>query len=288
MRNDHLRFIATTTLFLCLSVMILSSAGCGTPEPETSRKKASSAPPEPTARAKNKDGKSIDIKKPKVVVRKEENASEILKTDTKKTKRSPNGNPTPDVLKGDYLPLISGAEYKFRYEATAKDGRHVKGTVTYKMFTRLFDGVNVFYLSDKKSPRLFNSLVEQGVLLKKGSKIQSIYAPFSLTLKERSLKDAKTFLNLPLKTGNTSTITRNSEGTDKITVTIKITVEDFQTITVPAGTFKNCAKISLDISHANGKTYSPMIWLAPGVGAVKRILTTGRIDELVSYTIPDN
>lgn len=60
------------------------------------------------------------------------------------------------------------------------------------------------------------------------------------------------------------------------------TVEGFEEVKVPAGTFAGCLVLRIDtITNEVGHA-----WFAPGVGLVKWARHTGRIDELVSYSIP--
>ena len=56
---------------------------------------------------------------------------------------------------------------------------------------------------------------------------------------------------------------------------------------VPAGTFKDCAKIRIDVHWPKkAKRYEEFVWLAPDVGVVRRQRSTGRTENLVSYTLP--
>jgi len=63
-------------------------------------------------------------------------------------------------------------------------------------------------------------------------------------------------------------------------------ISGIEDINVKAGNFENCLKIVIKTKWEDGKTYSETIWLKRGVGMVKWIRTTGRIDELVKYSIP--
>ena len=69
-------------------------------------------------------------------------------------------------------------------------------------------------------------------------------------------------------------------------------VEGHEDVTVPAGVFKDCLKIKIEEIHLATPpekeiVYTGTIWLAKGVGMVKWIRGTGRVDELASYKIPD-
>ena len=68
------------------------------------------------------------------------------------------------------------------------------------------------------------------------------------------------------------------------TVSTVVTIED---VTVPAGTFHNCLVISQQHNIRSLRNISPTggIWLAPKVGLVKEMNTSGVIFELVEYEL---
>lgn len=55
-------------------------------------------------------------------------------------------------------------------------------------------------------------------------------------------------------------------------------VAAMESVTVPAGTFHDCAR--LDLGQGSEA------WLCPDVGLVKWVLVTGRVEELVAWEIP--
>lgn len=57
---------------------------------------------------------------------------------------------------------------------------------------------------------------------------------------------------------------------------VTLTAQGFEDVTVRAGTFKRCLKLSVDAEGQKGTA-----WLAPGVGLVKWKKHTGRVQELV-------
>ena len=67
-----------------------------------------------------------------------------------------------------------------------------------------------------------------------------------------------------------------------------LTVEGFENIEVPAGKFKDCVKIRIYTKWDNSKEYVEYVWLARGVGLVKWRKGTGRIEELINYSISSN
>lgn len=56
-----------------------------------------------------------------------------------------------------------------------------------------------------------------------------------------------------------------------------------ESITVPAGEFKNCLKVHIRSVWDSGTVYHEYIWLAKGIGMVKWQRTTGKIEELTYF-----
>src|SRR6185295_12351708 len=74
-----------------------------------------------------------------------------------------------------------------------------------------------------------------------------------------TLAESQTFLKLPLREGDE---TKFSIGNARFSMK----VEGFESVTVPAGTFKNCYKLS---QTSEGSPQVKTFWLASGVGIVK-------------------
>jgi len=88
---------------------------------------------------------------------------------------------------------------------------------------------------------------------------------------------------------------------EKLNITSRVTVVEFSTITVPAGTFQNSAKIEARITETailsrNGATFTATgtqsVWFAPGVGPIKAVetinadgFTQTNSSELVGYVV---
>lgn len=64
---------------------------------------------------------------------------------------------------------------------------------------------------------------------------------------------------------------------------ITVTVMGFEDVSVPAGTFENCARIHVYETWKEGNTYNSTFWLAEGIGPIKWIRSTGRTEELISF-----
>ena len=70
-----------------------------------------------------------------------------------------------------------------------------------------------------------------------------------------------------------------------------VTAAGCEKVNVPAGKFGRALKINIvdtwpkDDSFPGGSQYKSTAWFVKGLGLVKWIRTTGRIDELVSYEV---
>ena len=86
---------------------------------------------------------------------------------------------------------------------------------------------------------------------------------------------------------------RTNEKADLVSI---VTVKGFESVTVPAGTFSDCAKVEMRatvtvIMSSNGakvtKEPTQTMWFAPGVGPVKLVVQIGSqtlTEELTSFT----
>jgi hypothetical protein len=98
-------------------------------------------------------------------------------------------------------------------------------------------------------------------------------------------------------TGTSTLNYTNSEGSSLTgTVSIEVTLQGTENVTVPAGTFNDCLKFSIKRIMSSGQlteSYEGTLWLAKGVGRVKETGTTINTDnsvdqdtfELVSATV---
>ncbi len=62
-----------------------------------------------------------------------------------------------------------------------------------------------------------------------------------------------------------------------------LTLEATENVIVPAGQFKDCLKIRVLTKWDGNEEYISYVWLAKGVGLVKWIKDTGRIEELLKF-----
>lgn len=94
-------------------------------------------------------------------------------------------------------------------------------------------------------------------------------------------------LGQPVNQTYTETDT-NPSGTTVWQATLTLTLAGYESVTVPAGTFANCAKVVMSGSATAGtqqRQESHTWWLAPGVGAVKEInVENGVTDSTLELT----
>jgi hypothetical protein len=117
----------------------------------------------------------------------------------------------------------------------------------------------------------------KGIFSRTAGKITGIIALFT----DLVLGEPQDFLLLPIKQGDK---TRFYSGDNAYTVTVGAN----ERVTVPAGTFEYCARIT---ARADKSEQVNTFWLAPNVGMVKSKVELERgmgsfLDELREFTIP--
>ena len=96
------------------------------------------------------------------------------------------------------------------------------------------------------------------------------------------------FLPIPLEVGAAWEITQDTKIQDfKIQMTINASVLAKEDVTVPAGTFRNCLKIRQEysIKAILNISLEMYMWLAPNIGLVKEVNSSGVVFELVDYKL---
>lgn len=177
-----------------------------------------------------------------------------------------------------HIPLVAGSEY--HYEGVFKEKTYTDRVVVK---SKKLGNATWFYFSKEEggqeSPLLIGNFPWSGAVRKQGQQILGYDASLVKWLDQFKAGKEQVFLKLPLKKGD-RTEAAVIGGQRKET----FKVLDFEDVTVPAGTFKNCAKIQAIAQ----KTADPpaTFWLAPGVGLVKWQRFSGRVDVLTKYSIP--
>lgn len=188
-------------------------------------------------------------------------------------------SPAP-VPKADYFPLAVGDRWTYRmspgtkvYDAQVTATREIRGVKTYAMavestYTFLAaqpDGVYDYGQGDPDDPQ--NAVV---------------FSPPQLVYK------------LPFQVGDEWDTPVLAEPTEKNSETVYVSgqVDDIETVTVPAETFRDCVKVTVD-DPRDAPADRTDLWFAPNVGIVKTTtyITVGAgkpkttTTELVKYQL---
>lgn len=176
----------------------------------------------------------------------------------------------------DYLPLIPGAVYRYvaRYEGRSFDESYVVKQISlgereaYYFISRDRDRVG------STAAIIGPTMLGLGLYLSDDDAYSTIESFWLREAARAKPAAAQVLFSRPPQKGDRKTLHRSGQD-------ITIEVAGYEDVVVTAGRFKRCLKLQL---ATDGKT--GYAWLAPGVGIVKWLRTTGREDELVAYEIP--
>jgi len=178
-----------------------------------------------------------------------------------------SSSPTAD----DYFPLGDG--YSWSYAATFNGQSYPETRVSVAIEV---DGAPVYVflpaedLSDDTA-MVFSGSFGLGAYRREGGGVETANAMWREEVAGLSPSSFQHMLTLPPQVGEVAPF-----DTPSVDRSGGIIVQGYETVTVPAGTFEDCLRIELgEDSYA---------WLAPGVGLVKWVLVTGRVEELESFT----
>jgi hypothetical protein len=122
-----------------------------------------------------------------------------------------------------------------------------------------------------------------GVYFREENQVLTAYAWFRNEFGRAVNAKRQTMLSFPPRVGDSTGLSVAMGGEDQLWSVLKVV--GFESVHVPAGDFQHCAKIMVRQPSDPQIGY---VWLAPSVGIVKCERTTGRVDELLSYSIPGN
>ncbi len=196
----------------------------------------------------------------------------------------------------EYFPLQEGAYWRYQMNYKTMDGRwdtffayenypslsndeqtiHVRKTI---------DGREYHYTTDDEGIKVENYEINEGMERRIESNQHYV---FKYPLEVGQTWNDKSYSQVLIKTGPPQkTVFRITAN-----LPVNVTVEaDNETVTVPAGTFENCIKISLkgsgfhDAGNYVGHTIvsiDELRWYAPGVGLVKSIRKEKTTDLVVT------
>ena len=180
------------------------------------------------------------------------------------------GGPGSSVA--DYLPLTPGAVWS--YEATFNGRAMSEDRTVIALDTAAgpaFAFVETADLGDSEdSLYTFTGMFGLGAYQRDGDRILTADASWGREFAGLQAEDFEPLLPA-LQVGQQVTYRTSSPDRGR-----PVTVEGFEEITVPAGTFPNAVRL-----HLGEGSYA---WLAPGVGLVKWVYLTGREEALTGYT----
>jgi hypothetical protein len=176
----------------------------------------------------------------------------------------------------DYFPLVPESVYQYHGAFKAKEFR-----ITYTVKTKALPGLALVYFHEEGSPLVSDPVIGLGAFRIANDAVESLEATLVKDLDPLRGENAQVLLPAHLKEG--TELKLKPPGAVEYYVAIRGREE----ITVPAGTYKNCIKLELEQRGPKpAKANKGTVWLAKGVGCVKRVYFTGRVDELASVTIP--
>jgi hypothetical protein len=192
--------------------------------------------------------------------------------------------PATPRLAVDYFPIAPGTLYTYHsvfrdkeYNATIRVDRRV-----------LSDKTEVVYFADvtaakRESFSIMPNNFGLGCYFREKQDVYTIEAYMNHELEKVTSAGKQQLLPAELKVGTHLDLHR-SGGDPKMTLEVQ---QSADVIKVPAGEYKDCVKIHIHETWASGKEYDSDVWLARGVGMVKWVRSTGRVDELVKFAPGD-
>lgn len=200
--------------------------------------------------------------------------------------RNPAVEASPELdFEGSYWPLSSDRSFSYRFRF--KNG---EGVNTIKILDAGIKGISAYYGVSENDAASKNNLTIDGHILPgldvyriTDRGIETAECFWMRDLSGIKGDDFQLLLKFPLEEGD---VTKLIAHKGEHLVTVK--VAGFEDISVASGTFRKCAKLEVDDHWESGTSYKSTFWLAKGVGVVKWIRTTGRVEELSSFQIPVN
>lgn len=179
-----------------------------------------------------------------------------------------------------FLPLVPGSRYEYKAVFRGRD-------LTTVTVLRQLPGLHkdLFYFvdddKDKDNPLISSANIGEGVYSLRADGIYTGVATFLNDAQKVEPKSMQLLLALPPKVNAKATVMVDPDQNWRR----EFVVTGIETMKVPAGTFNGCVHITFT-TLSNDEPETAQAWLAPGVGMVRWIRASGRVDELVSYEIP--
>ncbi len=176
-------------------------------------------------------------------------------------------SPSPSVADADWFPLSDGALWT--YEAHF-EGQVYRDTRAAVEVTIGGESAWVFLpLDEADNPIIFSGMFGLGAYRLGGAGLETAPAFWLADIEALSGADFQPMLSLPPELGQR--VEWGASGSRAY----GLEVLGYEALDLPAGHFEDCLKIRLGEDS--------FAWLAPGVGLVKWVLVTGRVEELAAY-----
>lgn len=148
-------------------------------------------------------------------------------------------------------------------------------------------GADVFYFVEEEKSKdtvqgLDVNMIGLGAYSKGQEGIYTYDCPWNHDLAKIPPKRPKLFMRSSLRVGETIKIMSDDRSN-----AYEYSVLALEDLTVPAGRFEKALKLGIKMLYADGNSEASFAWFGSGVGLIKRIRATGRVEELVSYEKPD-
>lgn len=185
---------------------------------------------------------------------------------------------TPAPSDGAPFPLVRGSRYTFEGEFGGQ-----KSAVELELRAVEVGGEQAFYFADlESSTDLVAPAFGLGVFVLRADGLYTADVLQAANISQLERDEIKRMMALPVVVGGSLAVSTPAKsfvpGRDDT-----YRVEGIETVTVPAGTFAGCVRLATD-SVIDGERESAKVWLAPGVGPVKLLRGTGRVDQLTKFT----
>ena len=188
----------------------------------------------------------------------------------------------------DYLLLQADAKHTYAAVFNRR-GSEIKSREVYTIATKsvVREGKEVFFFveegKDSAAVQMLDvNMVGLGAFSKGPDGIYTYDCTWNRDLDKIPPKKPKLLLRSTLRVGDMMKIM-----SDDKSQAYEYTVIGFEDLTVPAGRFENALKLGMKLLYADGNSEESFAWFGIGVGLIKRIRATGRVEELLSFEKPD-
>jgi hypothetical protein len=194
-----------------------------------------------------------------------------------------------ELEKKSYLPLIAGSVYS--YDATFEK-KQTRASITVKSLKK--GKIEAFYFLEEGQTTnviIGTGIFAEGICIRQTEGLAVVHCFWEDDVKNVNFeKDAVLILKDAPEKGQSVECHIPPVAQQGHECTMRITVDGTEDVTVPAGTFKDCLKIKVEEICSPGKqgdaiTYTGWVWLAKGVGVVKWVRTTGRVELLTAFKL---